>query len=196
MISLTSKNRRLLAILILLVVIAALLSVAVLPVVVASRNFTNSIEELQFQLRNYQRTAAQEVSLKTRLTQLDSAQISDDDLLIGESTAIAGANLQELFKQRVKQAGGNLESTQILDESYSGNLQRIGIRAQFSGTIEALQRTLYHIEFGKPLLFVNNIEINARRSPRRVQRGLSTAATGTLRVAMDVSGFRRNEGGQ
>ena len=56
--------------------------------------------------------------------------------------------------------------------------------------IEALQKTLHNLEFNKPLLFVDNVEISTIRTRRRVKRG--TVSTGNLRVAMDISGFRRN----
>ncbi|MCP5408885.1 MAG: hypothetical protein H6963_06275 [Chromatiaceae bacterium] len=55
-------------------------------------------------------------------------------MLKGESQAIAGANLQALFKQIVLNAGGRLESTQVLPGAASGVIDWIGIRAQFPET--------------------------------------------------------------
>lgn len=170
-----------------------MLSVTVLPVLLASSNYHESIDELSFRLQKYQNIASMEVPLKNQLTRLESQQVTKEDLLNGESTAITGANLQELFKQRVQQSGGRLQSTQILPESHQGSLERIAIKANFTGSIEALQKTLYNIEYQKPLLFVDNMEIRSRTTRRRSRR-TQTQPTELLTVTMEVSGFRRSEG--
>ena len=81
MIKLTNGNGRILALLILLAFVALLLSVTLLPVVIASKNYTQKSEELLFRLDRYRQTAALEVPLKTHLSQLTSEQIPEDDLL-------------------------------------------------------------------------------------------------------------------
>ncbi|MCP3868266.1 MAG: hypothetical protein GY703_09275 [Gammaproteobacteria bacterium] len=191
---LSKTAQRIAAILILLAVVTMVLAISVLPVVMASASYRESIDDLTFRMQRYERTAAMEVPLKTRLTQLESQQIAKEDLLSGESTAITGANLQELFKQRVQQSGGRLESTQILSESNDGYLQRIAIKARFTGNIEALQKTLYNIEFQKPLLFVDNLEIRSKSTNRRSRRKGKKMAQ-QLTITMDVAGYRR-DGGQ
>lgn len=194
-IKLSKRNRRILALVILLGLVCALASVTLLPVLVASGNYQESIQDLRFKLERYERTGGLESSLKARLSRLASQGMSEEDLLAGASTAIAGANLQELFKQRVGGSNGRLVSTQILPVTSDGNMDRIAIRAQFTGDIEALQRTLYAIEYNKPLLFVDNLQIQAKRqSRRRIRRANTVRNPGVLTVSLDVSGYHRNEG--
>jgi general secretion pathway protein M len=192
-IKLSKSGQRAAALLILLGVIAILFSVTILPVLIASSNLRDSIDELGFRMQKYQNIASMEVPLKNQLTRLESQRVSKEDLLNGESTAITGANLQELFKQRVQQSGGRLQSTQILPESYQGSLERIAIKANFTGSIKALQKTLYNIEYQQPLLFVDNIEIRSRTTRRRSRR-TQTQPTEMLTVTMEIAGYRRSEG--
>lgn len=193
-IRLSKSGQRTAALLILLGIIITLFSITVLPVLLASSNYRDSIDELSFRLQKYQKIASMEVPLNNQLSRLESQQVAKEDLLSGESTAITGANLQELFKQRVRQSGGRLQSTQILPESYQGSLERIAIKAKLTGSIEALQKILYNIEYQKPLLFVDNIEIRSRTTRRRSRRTI-TQPTQMLTVTMEVAGFRRSGGG-
>lgn len=199
-IKLSKRDRRIAALLILLGVIGAVASAALLPVLIASQNYEGSIKDLRFKLEKYEQTGRLESSLKARLSRLASQGMSDEDLLAGASTAIAGANLQALMKQRVGSSNGRLVSTQILPASSDGNMDRISIRAQFTGDIEALQRTLYTIEFSRPLLFVDNLQIQAKRQSRRrirrPRRNSAATTAGVLTVSLDVSGYHRNEGQQ
>ncbi|MCB1853016.1 MAG: type II secretion system protein M, partial [Gammaproteobacteria bacterium] len=141
----------------------------------------------------YHKMALLEIPLKEQLEQLISRQESADDLLEGESQAIAGANLQALFKQIVQNAGGRLESTQVLPASASGVIEWIGIRAQFSGDIETLQQVLHSIEFNKPILFVDNIEIRTRHMRVSRRNPTSQSQVQSLSVSLEISGYRRNE---
>ena len=183
---------RLLALLLLFGVIGLVAALLLTPPLLASRDYDERIADLEFNLDRYQRIARLEVPLKTRLAELDKQRQSAKGLLKGESTAIAGANLQELFKQRTERAGGVLESTQILPESEVGGLQRVALRAKFSGNVEALRKILHSVEFGRPVLFVEKIDIRAKQRARRSRTG-RPVAEGELSVTLDVAGYRRAE---
>ncbi len=186
-------TRRILALLVLLGMLVAVGSVTLLPVLKRSAEYDESIDSLEFRLQRYLRLAAQENPLKSKLTQLRSQRSTGEGLLDGESEAIAAANLQSQFKQWVQDAGGRLESTQILPGEASGVLDQIGIRAQFSGDIEALQQVLHSIEYGKTILVVDKIEVRAKRSRRRSRRPNQTNQ-GLLRVSLEISGYRARQG--
>ena len=178
-------------------ILALLLTAATAAVVVPLRGvFVASderIADLEFRLQRYTRQASRQEELRAELESLGRQRSGVEELLKGASSAIAGANLQALLKQVVQQSGGRLESTQVLPELNQGALERVSIRAQFSGTIEVLQRVLYGIEFREPLLFVENMEARAKRM-RRLRRNQKPADSGqTLSVSLEVSGFRRVE---
>ena len=194
MLSKLSRNgHRVLALLILLTLVTTVVAVITLPLRSALINFDDSIADLEFRLKKYNEMAQLEVPLKVRLESLTSRQETAEGLLKGESQAIAGANLQALFKQIVLSAGGRLESTQVLPGSASGVMEWIGIRAQFSGDIETLQRVLYGIEFNKPILFVDKIEIRTKRIRRSRRINPAADQAQELSVSLEVSGYRRNE---
>lgn len=187
------SRSRLLALLILLVLAVGVAAVTLLPLRAAFVRLDESIADLEFRLQKYEAMALLELPLKTQLANLTSRQESAEGLLQGESQAIAGANLQALFKQIVLNAGGRLESTQVLPGSAAGVMDWIGIRAQFSGNIETLQRVLYGIEFSQPILFVDMIEIRTKRIRRGRRNSPPQEQTQILSVSLEVSGYRRNE---
>lgn len=187
------SRSRLLALLILLVLAVGVAAVTLLPLRAAFVRLDESIADLEFRLQKYEAMALLELPLKMQLASLTSRQESAEGLLQGESQAIAGANLQALFKQIVLNAGGRLESTQVLPGSAAGVMDWIGIRAQFSGNIETLQRVLYGIEFSQPILFVDMIEIRTKRIRRGRRNSPPQEQTQILSVSLEVSGYRRNE---
>ncbi|MCB1867738.1 MAG: hypothetical protein KDI43_04200 [Gammaproteobacteria bacterium] len=191
--NLSSGSRRLVALLLLLATVAIILAVTLVPLHNALVVHDESIADLEFRLKKYQAMAQLEGPLKARLESLTSKQETAEGLLKGESQAIAGANLQALFKQIVLNAGGRLESTQVLPGAASGVIDWIGIRAQFSGDMEALQRVLYGIEFNKPILFVDKIEVRTKRIRRIRRSGSQEEQAQLLSVSLEVSGYRRNE---
>ena len=187
------SRSRLQALLILLVLAVGVAAVTLLPLRAAFVRLDESIADLEFRLQKYEAMALLELPLKMQLASLTSRQESAEGLLQGESQAIAGANLQALFKQIVLNAGGRLESTQVLPGSAAGVMDWIGIRAQFSGNIETLQRVLYGIEFSQPILFVDMIEIRTKRIRRGRRNSPPQEQTQILSVSLEVSGYRRNE---
>ncbi|MCB1762483.1 MAG: type II secretion system protein M [Gammaproteobacteria bacterium] len=190
---LSSGGRRAVALLLLIALIALVAAAILVPLHSTLQRYDESISDLEFRLQKYHKMALLEIPLKEQLEQLISRQESADDLLEGESQAIAGANLQALFKQIVQNAGGRLESTQVLPASTAGVIEWIGIRAQFSGDIETLQQVLHGIEFNKPILFVDNIEIRTRRMRVSRRNPTSQSQVQSLSVSLEISGYRRNE---
>lgn len=187
---LSKRGGRLAAVLILLAFIGLLAAVLLLPLLGVVRHYDDTIAGLQFRLGKYRHTAALVEGLKQHLEQLTERQRSDEGLLQGESSAIAGASLQALLKQGIQKAGGRLESTQILPVQVEGPMERIAIRARLSGDIQALQKILYTFEYGKTMLFIDALEISTRSARRRRKTG--TPERPTLKVSLEVSGFRRS----
>jgi general secretion pathway protein M len=72
-------------------------------------------------------------------------------------------------------------------------MERIAIRAQFSGNTQTLQQVLHGIEFRKPLLFVEKMEIRTKRVRRSRLERQNPGSGQLLSVTVEVSGFRRLE---
>lgn len=187
---------KLLALLLLLLTAGAGITLLVAPVLTVSRGYDESIADLRFRLDRYQRSADRVPRLKARLAQLQRQQGTGEELLQGDSSAIAGAALQERLKEIVQDAGGRLESTQLLTTSADGAMERLTARARFSGSVEVLQKALYRIEYGRPLLLVEKAGIRRskqRRLPFRRSREGRPPEQGPdrLRVTLEVAGYRR-----
>ena len=185
---------RLLALLLLLLLVGGIGILLATPLLITSRGYQESIADLRFRLDRYQRAAARIPQLKTRLEQLQKQQREGDELLQGDSAAIAGAALQERLKEIIQKAGGRLESTQLLAESGDGTMERIAALARFSGTMEALQKALYRIEYGRPILLVQRLEIRRMKRRSRMRRNRKRSAETEvpvqLRVTLEVAGYR------
>lgn len=69
--------------------------------------------------------------------------------------------------------------------------RRITLRIQMTATIEALFETIYTLETGTPVLFVENLDIRSRFTRRRInQAGAQEAPDAPLlTVGFDLSGY-------
>ncbi len=178
-----------LGLLVLLILFAAM--AVVIPASTAHRNFDRSIGALHFQYEKLSRVAALEASLREQLAGLKRRREQANDLLVGDSEALVGAELQEASKRIIRRAGGILVSTQLL-QSRGGDprFKRITVRIQMTAPIGAVQRIFHAIESHRPLLFVDYFEIKARKD-----RGaaVSAKAPQLLRVTFNIVGYQRNE---
>ncbi|MBV9826743.1 MAG: hypothetical protein JO001_13875 [Alphaproteobacteria bacterium] len=98
----------------------------------------------------------------------------------------ATANLQETIKATASANGIQIHSMQmLLRGDIGGDGRRFGVRIRAGGDVASLGRLLYSIESARPLLYPDNLQIQAplAASP-------SGNAAGNLEFQLDVSGFR------
>ena len=67
------------------------------------------------------------------------------------------ADLQTRLKAIAEAAGARLRSVQSLPPKTKDEVRYVGARLDVYGTVEAIQRTVYAVEAGKPYLFVDQI---------------------------------------
>jgi general secretion pathway protein M len=184
---LSDKNRRSLALGLLVIAVVVFFIVIVFPLQQLFNNYDSSIGELEFRLGKLQQTAQLQTSLTKQLEQLQDANNKSRDLINGESAALAGANLQELIKEVLRSTGNVLESSQMLPVVFEEDLQSIAIRIHFSSSVASLQKALYTLENNRPLLFVDELSIKISRSatqPSDIKRVVM------LNVTLDIYGYR------
>lgn len=186
--TLSDKNRRQLALVILLLLITALFVGIILPLQQSFEEYDTSIEQLEFRLSKLQQIAHQHSSLKTKLKRLQEAVKNSRDLLSGKSAALAGANLQELAKEVLRSTNNRLESSQMLPVKVEEDLQRISIRIQFSATIKTLQQVIYTLEHNRPLLFIEDISIKVIPTRRQAGNRVSKRPA-MLNISLDLFGY-------
>jgi general secretion pathway protein M len=98
-------------------------------------------------------------SLKSQFT-------SQNYLSTQNTSALAAAELQEMIKQAIVEAGGQLSSTQGLPVVTKNNFNRIPINVRMTGNSEVLRAVLHKIETSTPLVVVEQIDIRPMRGVR------------------------------
>ncbi len=135
----------------------------------------------------YTKAIGSEGALRQRLEELQGASVESVALLSGESDALVGAQLQKRMKQIVGNAGGSLETTQMLPSAQEQALEKITVRASMTVTTNNLQKILYVIETQSPYLFIEEIDIKALSK----RRSGDNDQTEKLKVTIDFFGYRK-----
>lgn len=182
---------RLAAVLLLIVAIEAVYLLVVEPIVVGYRQTDQAIEDVDDQLLHYRRLAAMRPVLVDQLDQLAAEQSSGTFYLNGGTDALAAAGLQDRVSGLVGGKGGVLRSIQPMAGVDERGFRRITVRIEMTATIEALFETIYALEAGMPVLFVENLDIHSRFARRRSSKDGAQVAPDAplLVVAFDLSGY-------
>jgi general secretion pathway protein M len=187
----TQSASGLLAIAFLVLGLAVVGLVAAIPFVRLSW-LEQTIEQSQDELLQLRKQIAREAELRKENSALAAAGRDASLLLLeGETTGIAGANLQKLMSGLVLGHGGAASSFQILPPKEDGNLMRIPMSLSISVGIDGLRDILHSLETSTPLIFIDDITIRAEpedfRSP-------DPHYLGPLDVTLQVSGFALKNG--
>jgi general secretion pathway protein M len=182
---------RLAALLLLIVAIVAAYSFILDPIIVGYGETDRQIEEVRDQLARYQRLAAERPALEQQIQQATNERTSDGYYLSGGTDALAAAGLQDRVNALVGAKDGLLRSIQPMPGVDDQGFRRITLRVQMTATIEVLFETLYALESGTPMLFVENLDIQSRAIRRRSDETGAEAApeAPVLAVGFDLSGF-------
>lgn len=147
-------------------IVAAILVFAVVLVwtaVDATRSQSRALADKRETLGNLRSI----ISLRETLQkEIASARASTDssEFLTGASEAIIRGNLQSRFTQIAASHGVNVLSVGNAAPLKQGNISYAGLRADFSGTNEAVLSTLFDIETSKPFLVIRNARVRAAAS--------------------------------
>ena len=182
---------RLAAVLLLIAAIEAIVVFVIEPVFVGYRERDQAIEEVNDELSHYQRLAAARPALVKQIEQLEAEQGWGTYYLSGGTDALAAAGLQDRVSALVDGEGGDLRSIQPMPGVDEKGFRRITLRIQMTATIEALFETLYSLETGMPILFVENLDIQSRFTRwRSTQVGSKEVPDKPiLTVGFDLSGY-------
>ncbi len=188
--ALTSGQQRMLAIALLVVVVFSLLLLLIEPVVTKLDQYDETIDELAFRIKRYRKIIATSDQIfdqveATRLKIAEQGYISTKN-----SEALVSAELQQFLKDAISQGGGRLISTQVLPSKKEGELMRIAVKLRLSGTIEMLRNLLYDIETEKPLLIIEQLDINPQRA-RRNPKTRKIEASDQLNISLMVMEYMR-----
>ena len=183
---LNPRQRRLLALAILVLALGAVFSLSVLPVLLSNQHYRNSIDGLESRLQQLQHAAAIGDSLQPQYEQLKRWQTTGAQYLKSNSAALAAAELQRLVKRIVVAKNAEVVSTQILTTRQEEGFDRVSLKVRIRGELQNVVQAFYVIETGEPFVFLDNVSVRASRG-RRV-RG-QVAALQTLDIDMELIGY-------
>jgi general secretion pathway protein M len=182
---------RLAAVLLLVAASEAAYVLLVEPILVGYRERDQAIEEVNHQLAHFQRLAATRPILARQLESLTAEEGAGAHYLNGGTDALAAAGLQDRVSALVAGKGGALQSVQPMSGVDEEGFRRISLRIRMTATTEELFKTLYALETGTPVLFVENLDIRSRYTRQRTdQAGLQEVRDAPLLiVGFDLSGY-------
>ncbi|MGH8474352.1 MAG: type II secretion system protein GspM [Methylococcales bacterium] len=187
---LNKSQRRLLALSLLFFCIVLVFGAVVVPLADAVVSYNEKINDLQFNLLRFKKTATGKLKVENQLKQLKVQRGKENQFSNRETPALASADLQQLIKKAVLNVSGRLVSTQVIPETEEEHLIKISVVVRMTGDTLALRNVLYELETARPMLLVNNLTI--RPGPgRRDRRTRRLIPSNELNVNFDVSGYMR-----
>ena len=175
----------------LLLLLGLVAAAVLLPWWSQMRIYEERIEELTDRWQRFQNMNARRPLLEARLKQINQRHQTNNYTIEAATPAVAAANLQKAVKQAVESSGGQLVSTQNLPQVMEEGHARIAIRVRMNSDMGVLAEVLHNLEGGRPLLFVENLTIRARKAYRR--RGVKKVRQQGLDIKFELSGYLRED---
>ena len=147
--------------------------------------------DLMFRLQRQQSIAARKDSIELNLEAIKN-QFQEQGYFSNRDTeALASADLQNIVKTTVTEAGGQLTSTQGLPGKVDSGFNRVAVRVRMTGTIETLRAVLHTFSSATPILIVDQIDISPLRGIRGNRTGPKTESSAQVNVSFEVVSFMR-----
>lgn len=175
------RNHRMASLAITAFLLVCLAVIAVGPHLRAS-DIADQVEATQVKLDAMTRLAARGPELADRNATIRSEQNRLKLLLTGQTTGVAGAELQRFLLKRTSRHRGTASTVLIQQPENGGELIRISALLTVRITTKGLRNLLHDLETGLPLLFVSELSVRPRTADNASTQSL-------LDVTMRVSGF-------
>ncbi len=182
------SRERLLAVGLLLFAIALIYMLVFSPLLTLRKEYSESVDELEFRLERYRKIAAERPLWSRRVEEIKQHGRVSEQYIAKETPALASADLQTLIKEIVTTSGGELISTQVVPEQQEEQLTRIAVRIRMNGSTRVLRDVLHAVETSQPILWVDNLNLRPIRMPMRPG---SKAAPDRLSIDFEVVGYMR-----
>jgi general secretion pathway protein M len=186
---LTPMQSRVLALGVLALALAVGGVLLVAPIVAQYRYYDERMAELSDHLQRYANLANARSANQSALTRIKRQGAGARYYLRSEKEALASAELQQHVKRVINRSGGQLVSTQVLPSQRAELATVATVRVNMRGDIQALQKVLYALETGRPMLFLDKLSVRGG-ARRRLPAGASKK-TMQLTVRFDASGYIR-----
>lgn len=182
---------RSLALLLLGVVLAAGYVLLVKPIVATYAETDQAIAAARDRLEQFEGLGARRSALADQMAELERRRSAQGYYLTGVTDALAAAGLQDRLKQVVEANGATIRSIQPLPGADEQGFRRVTVRVQMTATTESLFRSVYALEAGAPLVFIDSIDIQSRlaRGTTTDDNELDLLRGPVLAVGFDIYGY-------
>ncbi len=181
-----SRDRRILAVGLLLLIVAAVVAAIAVPVVLLNRHYDQNLAKMTRQWKSQSAFNAMRPQVTRALESLRARDVRKY-FLKGTTSALASAELQDQVRQVVEANGGRLIAASANPHKDDGAYRIASANFQLNIGNANLRRMLHAMETREPYLFNENLLIRSQ-----VPFGYRPPAGGSepdLFVQMDVFGF-------
>jgi hypothetical protein len=179
----TNRTQRIVALMFAVVMIAGLAGVIQMAVTSLYSGYT-AIDEKRALLGKLKAIATAGVSFQAQLLPENDG---NPMLLSGENEAVMSAALQSWLQDVVGTAGGQINSVNNVSETGENGFRMIGLKANLSGSMEVVHRTIASIENNQPRLFIKEVVLNSTYQQTSAEETLPAELTATI-VFLGASG--------
>jgi general secretion pathway protein M len=137
------------------------------------------------QLARFEARLSQRPILERALAELQTRTDVRSSYIQGQTLGLGGANLQQLTKGLIAEAGGALVSSQIATPPSEPPLQMLVNKVRMRGDTEAVLKLAHRVEMAEPALFLQNLVVRSARARARRK------AVGMLDIQFDLVGYMR-----
>ncbi|WP_198243490.1 type II secretion system protein GspM [methane-oxidizing endosymbiont of Gigantopelta aegis] len=184
--------QRWLALGLLILVLAVLSFVVVIPLLSQGLAYQEQKQELIFRLQKMHQIAAKESTIEAQLEQLHQQFKQQGYFGHYETAALASAGLQKFVKTLVADAGGQLNSTQVLPMRERDDLTEIVVQVRMKGDIKVLRDVLHGIETSIPVKMIKQLDIRPVRGKRN-RKTRKIEPSNQLNIRFQVVSFLRQQ---
>lgn len=184
------RYQRWLAVGLLLVVVLLFVLAVFMPLVSSGLAYYDEKNDLLFRLQRQQKIAARKDSVAQSLEEMKQQFETQGYFTTSDTEALASAELQNIVKTAVTDAGGQLTSTQGLPGKADNGFNRVAVRVRMTGSIETLRSVMHSIATAVPLLIVDQIDITPVRGIRN-RSSNKIEPNAQLNVSFQVVSFMR-----
>ncbi|MCQ8105039.1 type II secretion system protein GspM [Methylomonas sp. SURF-2] len=185
------RLQRWLAVGLLLLVVSASVFAVFLPLISAGLSYREQKNDLLFQLQRQQTIAGREAQVADALEAIKQQVAEQGYFSTSTTEALASAELQNIVKTAVADAGGQLTSTQGLPGKAGDGFFRVAVKVRMTGSMEALVGVLRGIESAVPVLIVDQLDINPVRGARN-RKTNKIEPSDQLNISFQVVSFLRS----
>lgn len=184
--------QRWLAVGLLLLVVAVVVFALLVPLVTVGLQNYEEKSDLLFRLQRQKTIAARATDVSANLEAIKQQFEEQGYFATSGTEALASAELQNIIKKAVSEAGGQLSSTQGLPGKLEDGFFRVAVRVRMTASMETLSSVLHSLENAVPVLIVEQLDASPVRGLRnRVTNKVDTSLQ--LNVSFQVVSFMRGQ---